>query len=175
MRKEDCFELGVIRRPHGLDGEMMVELDVDDPELYMDKEVVFVEQKAGLVPYMVTYFHPHKGGFISRFQEVDSIEAAQKLAGARLFLPLSQLPPLADGQFYYHDIIGYQVADEAMGLLGTVETVYEADIQDLVVMRYKGHEVLIPITDTIVLRADHAQKQLITRLPEGLLEVYLNP
>jgi 16S rRNA processing protein RimM len=42
-------------------------------------------------------------------------------------------------------------------------------------MHYQEKEVLIPVQDHIVIRADHEQKQLLVALPDGLLDVYLNP
>ena len=52
------------------------------------------------------------------------------------------LPTLRDDQFYYHEIIDYQVEDAVLGTLGTVKEVYSTGAQDVVIMLYKGHEVL---------------------------------
>jgi 16S rRNA processing protein RimM len=84
------------------------------------------------------------------------------------------LPKLRDDQFYYHEIIDYQVEDEVLGTLGTVKEVYSTGAQDVVIMIYKGHEVLIPLLDEIIPKVDKHAKVVHSRLPDGLLDVYLN-
>lgn len=90
-----------------------------------------------------------------------------------MFLPLDQLPQLEEGQFYFHEIIGFQVEDENEGPLGTVKDVYEAGEQYLIAMNYQDREVLIPLNDDIIPKVNKEKKIVHTRLPEGLLDVYL--
>jgi 16S rRNA processing protein RimM len=63
--------------------------------------------------------------------------------------------------------------DEAKGKLGVVESILAASAQDIVSMNYQGKEILFPISDAIVLDANHERKELYVRLPNGLLEIYL--
>ena len=109
------------------------------------------------------------------FAGIDRIEEAEPLRNAKLWLPLSELPELEDAQFYFHDVIGFQVVDETEGPLGTVENFYELPQQDVLAMRYQGQEVLIPVVDELVSHADMETRQLFVNLPEGLLDIYLNP
>ena len=100
------------------------------------------------------------------------MEKAQALVGTSLFMPLEALDELEEGQFYYHEIQGYEILDKNLGILGTVREVYSVATQNLIAFDYQGVEVLIPITDGIVLEADRANKQVRVELPDGLLEVY---
>jgi 16S rRNA processing protein RimM len=84
------------------------------------------------------------------------------------------LPKLRDDQFYYHEIIDYRVEDEVLGTLGVVKEVYSTGAQDVLIMIYKGHEVLIPLTDEIIPKVDKHTKIVHSRLPNGLIDVYLN-
>ena len=56
MRVEDCYQLGNIVKPHGLDGEIQAFLDVDMPETYQDLESVFVMINKKLVPFLLFHF-----------------------------------------------------------------------------------------------------------------------
>ncbi len=176
MRVEDCYQLGYIVKPHGLQGEVNVFLDVDFPEDYQHLESVFVvlPDTGTLVPFFVEYLSISDNKVICKLEDIDTIEQAAPLAKAPLYLPLENLPILEEGQFYYHEIIGFAVQDEKEGVLGIVENVYEGNGQDLIVMQYKNQEVLIPMTDDIVPKVDKQQKIVFTRLPEGLLDVYLS-
>ena len=55
MKKEDCYELGYISKTKGLDGEVYVQLDVDEPEDYQNLESLFVrnQEKSGSIFYSI--------------------------------------------------------------------------------------------------------------------------
>ena len=89
-------------------------------------------------------------------------------------MPLASLPTLDDDQFYYHEIIGYQVKEVHAGELGVVKNVYTSGAQDLVAMEYRGKEILIPVADEILVKIDRDQQLLEVAIPDGLLEIYLD-
>lgn len=60
-----------------------------------------------------------KGGAIARFAEVTDRTAAEKLRGTALTVPRSTLPPLAEGEYYYADLIGLRAESPAGEWLGT--------------------------------------------------------
>ena len=175
MRLDDCYQLGYVIKTHGLHGELSIMLDVDVPEAYQQLESVFVATSGSetLVPFFVEHLAIRQNKALVKFEEVDTIDQAETLLKARLYLPLESLPPLADDQFYYHEIIGFTVEDEQQGLLGTVQDVYESTGQDMIVMQYQEKEVFIPINDDIVPRVDKTQSVVHVKLPEGLLDIYL--
>ncbi len=174
MNQDNCYLLGYIVRTHGTGGNVVFFLDVDDPTDYEDLETVFVELKGELVPYFIEDINLQKqANAIVVLEDVDTIEKAEGLVGASLYLPINALQELNDDKFYYHEIKGYQVIDANLGELGIVQEVYSLNGQDLISMNYKGVEVLIPTAPDIVLKAEKAVKKLHVNLPDGLLEVYL--
>jgi 16S rRNA processing protein RimM len=173
MTKETCFELGKITKTHGLKGEVVLWLDVDFPEDYEDLESVFLEVRGELIPYFIETYRLSGNRAIVQFEDIDTFEKAEAMINLQAFLPLEELPELDKDQFYYHEIIGYQIVDKNLGELGTVHTVHSLQAQDLLVMDYKGKEVLIPVISEIVLNADKEAKVLNVSLPDGLLEVYM--
>lgn len=176
MNIDACFLLGYIVKTHGVKGQVVAFFDVDYPEDYEDLESVFLEQQGRLVPFFIESMEPQqKGRFIIRFEDIKTIEQAEKLRNTSLYLPLNELPELEEDQFYFHEVIGYQVVDENHGKLGLVREFYDLPQQQLMAMDYQGQEMLIPVMDEILLRADHNAKVLHVRLPEGLLEVYTEP
>ena len=175
MRIDDCYQLGYVIKTHGLHGELSILLDVDVPEAYQDLESVLVATSGSetLVPFFVEHLAIRQNKALVKFEDIDTIEQAEALLKARLYLPLENLPPLEDDQFYYHEIIGFTVQDTQQGPLGTVQDVYESTGQEMIVMQYQEKEVFIPINDDIVPRVDKIQSIVHVNLPEGLLEVYL--
>lgn len=174
MQLNECFELGYVLKTHGLKGEVLIVLDVDNPEEYEDMDSFFVLARGQLIPYFFESYKLHGNRAIVKLEDVNSIDTAKTLIGSKLFLPLDNLPELEEDQFYYHQVIGYQVMDATKGELGTVSSIYDMPGNDLLAMRYQGKEILVPITDEIVKSADHENKVVHVSLPEGLLEVFLN-
>jgi 16S rRNA processing protein RimM len=173
MQLDDLYEIGYILKPHGLKGAVNILLDVDDPSKYKEMESVVVKIGEQLVPFFIKSIQIEGSKGTILFEEIDSVEDAQELKSCTLMLPVENLPPLGEGKFYYHDVIGYQIKDEALGPLGSIENIITGSNQDLISMRYKDKEILIPVASDIVLRADHKKKEVIVHLPEGLLEIYL--
>jgi len=175
MRIDDCYQLGYVTKTHGLQGEVKVLLDVDFPEAYENLESVFLQliSSGTLVPFFIESLRLQQDSLILKFEDIDSLEDAEPLLKAGLFLPLDQLPALEEGQYYFHEIIGFQIEDKNAGPLGTVKDVYEGGRQHLIAMEYKEREILIPLNDKIIVGVDKDKQRVYTHLPDGLLDVYL--
>ena len=173
MLLDDYFEIGYILKPHGLKGAVNIQLDVDDPEKYKKMESVILKIGDDLVPFLITSLKLNGNKGILQLQDINTKEQAESIKSSTLFLPLDLLPKLQKGQFYYHEVIGYEIVDENSGKLGIIEDVITGGLQDLISMKYKGKEVLIPVNDEIVGHADFNKRLVFVRLPDGLLEIYL--
>ncbi len=173
MRREDCFLLGRLLKVHGLHGELIARLEVDQPDQYAQLESVLVETPQGLVPFFVQSWQLRGDEVRLRFEDIADADAASVLRGAALWLPLQALAAAPDNTFYYHEVVGLTAFDEALGELGPVETLYELPHQYLMAVRHQGREVLVPMHPDVVLGLDRAAQRVRTRLPEGLLDIYL--
>lgn len=173
MPLEDYFEIGFVLKPHGLKGAVSIQLDVDEPAQYQEMESVIVKMGENLVPFFISSLQISGDRGIMKLEDISNIEEATELKSSALMLPIEALPKLEDGKFYFHEVIGYQVVDEQFGPLGIIENIFSGGNQDLISMRYKGVEVLIPVADDIVIKAGHAKKQIMAKLPDGLLDIYL--
>lgn len=175
MNIDECYQLGYVIRKHGLDGAVNIHLDVDNPESYKNLESVFVEINQKLVPFFIEDIQIKNNKAVVYFEDVADVEAAESLKSKALYLPLSVLPPLGKGQFYYHEVMGYSMHDQQQGLVGVLKDIYESPKQDLMSVDCKGKEVLVPVTDDIITSVDHEAAIIYVNLPEGLLDIYLNP
>lgn len=173
MDKSACFRLGQFGRSKGLNGEVRFNLEVDDPSGYEDLDVLFLEEKGALVPYLIERLHlGDRGASVLKLAEVETQTDAAALSGRIAFLPLSALPTLGPAQFYYHEVIGFQIVDSVRGTIGPVSSVVEGPAQDLLIVDYQGTEVLIPIVEPLVGAIDRKNKVLHVSLPDGLIEIY---
>ena len=175
MRKEDCFYLGKIVSRHGYKGDLLAKLDTDEPQQYEGMESVFVSLGNNLVPFFIGRARLHKSNLLRiTFEDIASQEAADRLLGAELYLPLSALPPLSGNRFYYHEVIGFRLQDEKYGDAGQILSVNDQAAQALFVAEKDGKELLIPVSDDFITRVDRENRVIHIRTPEGLIDLYLS-
>ncbi|WP_339903324.1 ribosome maturation factor RimM [uncultured Cyclobacterium sp.] len=174
MNKDNCYQLGHIAKVHGLHGEVILVLDVDYPDDYEGLGHVFVENGNRLVPYILEHMVPQPNNrFLAKFEEFDHVDKVKPMVGSALYLPVTALPELDEDQYYFHELVDFLVVDEELGELGKVKVIYDMETQDLIGMEYKDREVLIPLKDGIIQKVDKAEKKVFCRLPEGLIDIYL--
>lgn len=173
MKKEDCFYLGIITKPFGYKGELVIYLDVDDPTQYIDLPTVLVDMGTGLIPFFIEKLSLKNNNATIRLQDV-SPEMALTLVKKELYLPLNLLPKLKGNKFYFHEVIDFDVIDSAKGLIGKIEKVLDYPAQPILqVLNSDNKEILIPIADDIVLKVDRKNKKMEVKVPQGLIELYL--
>lgn len=174
MEIEGYFYLGKIVKLFANKGALLVYLDVDDPEDYIDLESVFVRVNNQLIPFFIEDIDlRHKNNAVVLFSDVDNPEQASMLIGSGLFLPLNMLPPLTGNKFYYHEIKGFTVTDSHFGPTGVVEEVLEYPHQAVMRILNRDKEILIPINDEIIVNVDRENRNLDIDAPEGLIEMYM--
>ena len=175
MRKEECFYLGKVVSKYSFKGEVLVKHDTDDPEQYKNLESVFVSLGNNLVPFFIDRCRLHKSALLRiDFEEVKDESTADKMIGAKLYLPLEMLPPLTGDKFYFHEVIGFSLIDEVHGDIGIIKAVNDSASQELFEAEKDGKELLIPISDDIISKVDRNNKQIHVRTPEGLVNLYLS-
>jgi 16S rRNA processing protein RimM len=173
MQKEDCFELGHITKTTGYKGLVTAFFDVDIPEYYSSLDLILIDLKEGLIPFMIEEMeYRGKKKFRLKLEGVDSIEDAESLVKKGLYLPLEILPPLEDDQFYYHEVIGWMLVDEKHGDLGEIVAVNDNSSNPLLVVKMNDKEVLLPLIDEFMVKVDRDQQKIIYAAPEGLIELY---
>lgn len=174
MRKEECFYLGKIAKKFSFKGEVLIYLDTDEPELYENLESVFVECNKHLVPFFIETSSLHKNDFLRvRFEDVNNEEEADALVGNAIYLPLSMLPKLSGNKFYFHEVIGFEIEDQRLGVFGKITSINDSSAQPLFEVLNGEVEILVPMIDHFLVKIDRENKKVIMNLPEGLVEMYL--
>jgi len=177
MQIEQSYYLGYISKTIGHKGELAFKLDVDSPSDYQDLDAVLLQmmpQDQSLVPFFISNTLLQSGSILrTKLEGVDNAADAKKLIGKSLFLPLERLPKLEGNQFYFHEIIGFEVEDALKGIIGKIDRVIEYPQSNLLSVLVDDREVLIPVSDTTILGLDRDKKLLKVKAPLGLIELYL--
>jgi 16S rRNA processing protein RimM len=161
-----------IGRPHGVRGEVTVEVRTDDPDLRFVPGAVLRTDPAERGPLTLAGRRWHREVLLLSFDGVDSREEAEELRGTELLYDVADLPPLEDPDSYYdHQLVGLAARLTDGAPLGEVAAVRHEGTELLVVRRPDGDEVLVPFVAAIVPTVDLAGGFVVVDPPEGLLEL----
>ena len=105
-----------------------------------------------------------------KFQGIDSRPQAESFHHTVVAVEEHLLPPLQEGEFYYHQVVGLHVYTSSGEQVGTIAEVFFSGGHDVWVVRQGKKEYLIPVTEEIVRRIDIAGGQVIIEPLVGLLE-----
>ena len=122
--------LAAIAGAHGVRGEVRLKLFGDSAESLR----VYAGFDAGDRRLTLASIRPANQGAVAAFREVTTREAAEALRGTILTVPRSALPPLGDGEYYHHDLIGLPAVattGEALGHVVAVENFGAGDILEI--------------------------------------------
>ncbi|MDB5121357.1 MAG: rRNA processing protein RimM [Sphingobacteriales bacterium] len=173
MKVDECFYIGYITKTKGLKGEIQVFFEYDEPEdLPLDS--VFVEINGKLIPYFISSYklqNNQTGNFY--FEDIDTIEKAEKLLRKKLYLPDAKKPERDSDEFLITDLKGFSVHDENHGDLGELIEIHDYPQQYVAMVVYKSKEILFPLNDDLITLIDEENKVLRVNLPEGLIDLYL--
>ncbi len=174
MDISEAFYIGYITKTKGLKGEVQVFFEYPEPE-DLKLDTVFVEQDKKLVPYFTASYklNPNQTGYFT-FDDLDTIEKAQKIVRKKIYLPLSQKPERDPSEFLITDLKGFIVHDQTHGELGEIIEIHEYPQQYVAVVPYKFREIMFPLNEELITEIDQERGLLYVDLPEGLIDVYLN-
>lgn len=169
---DDLVLVGRIARPRGLRGELVVNPSTDFPETrFAPGRRVFVKTGDDVRTLTIASFWLQQGRPIIGVEGVESLTAAEPLAGAELRVPTSELEPLPTGTFYHHDLIGCVVTKAGGQRIGAVVAVDgDAEASRLVVQTPRG-DVMIPLVAPICVAIDVAARKITIEPPPGLIDL----
>jgi 16S rRNA processing protein RimM len=158
----DRVTVGYVARPHGVRGELRVQLhDPASTSLYDVPRAYFAGRELA-----IDSVRPTSGALLVKVEGVDDRDAAQALAGSEIAIDRASIE-LAEGEFLIGDLPGCAVFDTTGQALGNIVKVWHGP-QDLLVIHDDTHERLLPLVPAFVLEVDIAAKRVVVELPEDL-------
>jgi 16S rRNA processing protein RimM len=171
--------LAKVLRPHGVRGELSVQVITDFPERFWELDKVYLgataEKADRLRGYAIDGARPqrsgkHSGTWLLRLHGIDDREAADSLRDQYVFVALDQAVPLADDEVYLFQVIGLQAETPGGEVLGRVVDIIETGANDVYVIRGAAYgEVLVPAVNGVVLSIDVDAGRMLVDPPPGLL------
>nr|GLL30268.1 uncharacterized protein LOC109173428 isoform X2 [Ipomoea trifida] len=196
--ESEFVETGYICSVHGLQGEVRVKTATDFPELRFCKpgrrwlrQQILGRQMIQEIELVEGRGHPGQKSWIVKFNEINTVEQAQKLVGSTILVAEDDRPILQEGEFYTRDLVGMRVILKETGEpVGTVINVFNTGASDLLHVELdssfhppgqpgkpkreagaSGPLVWVPFVEEIVPNVDLSRKEMLITPPKGLLEL----
>jgi 16S rRNA processing protein RimM len=169
---DDWVTVGIIVRPHGHRGAVMVVPQTDfaaerfrpGAELYWRRD-----DKDSIV--RVTDSREYKGRWVITLDSVASMNEAELLRGVELRVPTGKRHALNEREYYVHDLEGCAVVTPAGETVGTVTGIQFGSGAPLLSIVDERGEVLVPMVEGICREIDLAGKRIVVDPPAGLIEL----
>lgn len=165
---ESVFALiGKIRRPHGVDGEMVVDSFSDFPERFKPGNTVLVGEDHQ--PWKIHTRRSTSTGMLITFPGIVTPEQAGEFRNKMVYVDRSTLPALPEGEYYHFQLIGLHVYSEDGKMVGILKEVITTGANDVyVVVDEEGKETLFPALESVIISVDISEKKMVVRPQEWL-------
>lgn len=165
-----------VGKPHGLRGEVTVQVHTDVPHLRFVPGIVLLTEPAARGPLTVLAARRHGTVQLLSFEGVSDRAGAEGLRGTRLLLDLADDDPddpddLDEG-WYADDLVGLDVLLRDGSDVGRVTALHLREAQDLLEVGFPdGGSALVPFVEEIVVEVEPGSGWIIIDPPPGLLEL----
>ena len=181
--------VGRIGKPHGIRGEVTVEVRTDEPEARFAPGMVLRTEPGAnpspqpapghgelfRVPAELTVESArwHQGRMLVAFDGILGRDVAEALRGTLVAVDSADVaPPQDPEEFHDHQLVGLAVVTPDGERLGEVARIDHAPASDLLVLRRpEGRIAFIPFVKAIVPEVDLAGGRVVVDPPAGLLDL----
>lgn len=168
--------VGRIGKPHGLRGEVTIDVRTDEPERrFAPGQALRAQPPQGSASAIrsltVARSRWHQQVLLLTFEEIEGRDAAEAARGIVLHATLGpEDAPVDPEEFYDHQLIGLAAYDESGTHLGQLTAVVHGSAQDLLTVRtLDGRDTLVPFVAALVPEVDVAAGRVVIADRPGLV------
>lgn len=165
------LQVARIGKPHGIRGEVTVQVLTDAPADRFVPGTEFVVEPASAGPLTVESARWNKDILLLAFEGIETRNQAETLRGAKLFIETEELDEDDDEGWYEHELVGLE-ARVGSQVVGKIAALHTMPVQDLLVVEAPdGKEILIPFVEQIVPEVNVAEGFVLLTPPDGLFDI----
>lgn len=147
--------MGRIASAHGIRGLVKIQPFTEYLDSLLDYRTWWIGHEHG--PWRevrVGQCEAHGRTLVAQLPDCPDRTAAEKLKGLLIAVPRSSLPEQEEGEYYWSDLIGLAVVNEAGERFGMVANLLETGANEVLVVRGDSGEILIPFVASAIRRVD---------------------
>jgi len=159
--------MGKVLVPYGVNGWVKVYSFTEKLESFLTYKKLFLSKdQRNWLEIKVKEIKVHGKTIIANFSEIADRTQAESYEGYLIGVPKDYLPQLGEDQYYWNDLIGFEVLNLQNVSFGIVDTYIETGANDVIVVK-GDKERLIPYTPTTVLKVDTIKDKIIVDWDES--------
>jgi len=169
--------VGHLNKAHGTKGELFIWPLTDHPESTFAPGVdLYLGDTNGDLPneaptLRIESSRAYRRGFLVRFEGVHDRSGVDDLLDRYLMRAMDQIEELAEGETFYHDLLGMEVVTVEGERVGEVIEIYELRPADILEIRGPEKSFMIPYISEMIQSVSVADNRMVLDPPPGLLEV----
>lgn len=157
--------VGLLRRSHGLKGDVVMDVYTDFPERLTPGKTLFIGESHR--PLTIRNIRAANKEILIGFEGYPNPESTADLRNQLVYVPISDMPGLPQGEYYHHQLIGLRVVDKSNQMIGLLNEIIETGANDVyVVVTPEGGEILIPAVDEFILEINLERGEMRVSPPE---------
>ena len=162
--------VGRVVKAHGVHGELSVTVLTDFPERFDTIEWIYLGDEFEAEAYRLKKFRWHKKNILLTLEGVDDRDQAGQLRGLFVQIPIDEVVPLPEGDYYMYELIGLQIVTANGQTLGRVVNILETGANDVYVVETSDEkEILLPAISDVVKKIDKEAGTITVELIDGLI------
>jgi len=170
LKRADLVALGKVVRSQGRDGRIKLRLNEKGPSGFAGARL-YVRRGDGFEAFEIESLTVDRNVPILKLKGVDTLAAADALAGRDVYAAEADFPGLGEDRFYDFQVLGSRVRTRDGTEVGEVTAVLAAGGPVLLVVRRGDEDVYIPFTETICVKVDPEAGEIVIDPPDGLLDL----
>lgn len=159
--------IGFLRRPHGVSGEIIMDLHTDFPDRIKAGRKVYIGDDHEAATFGSVRVHGN--GLLVSLRGYDTPETAGRFRNQWVYVKAKDVPSLPEGRHYKYEMIDLDVVDDNGNALGKLVEILETGANDVYIVRDEsGKETLLPAIPSVILSVDMEARVIKVHLLEGL-------
>lgn len=177
MTDPEYLVVGHLTKAHGTRGEMRVRPLTDAPEEVFEpgRRVILGDDRGELgdrpQEEQIEASRPYRKGWLVKLAGLEDRARARELTGRYLLVPTEERGALAEGEYFYHQLLGLEVETVSGEAVGRIREVYETEPHHMLEVKGPGGVHLVPFRGEWVASVDVEAGRMVIDPPEGLLEL----
>ena len=149
----------------GTSGEIRIKSYTDVPDRFDPGRELYID---GVSHRITASSTGHPKQVILKLEGIDTLPAAQGLAGQWLTSPVQDSPELPAEEFFHYQLMGLQIRTEDGEELGTLQEIIQTGSNDVYLVEKDGRELLLPAISQVIRRVDLSAGVMVVNLLEGM-------
>ena len=173
IEKYNCRQIGQIVKTHGINGEIVIRLFDEFTIEDLDTKFLFLDLNGGLVPFFVEEAREKNNtDILTKLELIKTDDDALAIMDAPVYTEKKDTDEnKSEDNFSAYQLIGYNCYTTEHDSIGEITAIRDISKNPLFEIINGDNEILIPIVDEFIAGIDDIKREIIFRLPDGLLDL----